>query len=31
MMIDFALAAERNEDKSSKEAIYQACLLRALF
>jgi multidrug efflux pump len=28
MMIDFALAAERNEGKSSKEAIYQACLLR---
>jgi multidrug efflux pump len=28
LMIDFALAAERNEGKSSKEAIYQACLLR---
>ena len=28
MMIDFALAAEREEDKTSEEAIYQACLLR---
>ena len=28
LMIDFALAAERNDGKSSKEAIYQACLLR---
>jgi multidrug efflux pump len=28
LMIDFALAAERNEGKSSTEAIYQACLLR---
>jgi multidrug efflux pump len=28
LMIDFALAAERNEGKSSAEAIYQACLLR---
>jgi multidrug efflux pump len=28
LMIDFALAAERNEGKSSKDAIYQACLLR---
>jgi multidrug efflux pump len=28
LMIDFALAAERNEGRSSKEAIYQACLLR---
>ncbi|HXW60995.1 MAG TPA: multidrug efflux RND transporter permease subunit [Candidatus Acidoferrales bacterium] len=28
LMIDFALAAERNEGKSSKHAIYQACLLR---
>ncbi len=28
MMIDFALDAERNENKSSVEAIYQACLLR---
>jgi len=28
MMIDFALAAERNEGKSSTEAIYEACLLR---
>ena len=27
-MIDFALAAERIEKKSSEEAIYQACLLR---
>jgi multidrug efflux pump len=27
-MIDFALAAERNEGKSSADAIYQACLLR---
>jgi multidrug efflux pump subunit AcrB len=27
-MIDFALDAERNEGKSSVEAIYQACLLR---
>jgi len=27
-MIDFALAAERNEDKSSRDAIFQACLLR---
>ena len=27
-MIDFALAAERNEGKSSKDAIFQACLLR---
>jgi multidrug efflux pump len=28
MMIDFALEAERNENKSPEEAIYQACLLR---
>jgi len=28
MMVDFALAAERNENKSSREAIHQACLLR---
>ncbi len=28
MMIDFALNAERNENKSPEEAIYQACLLR---
>jgi multidrug efflux pump len=28
MMIDFALAAERLENKTSQEAIYQACLLR---
>jgi len=28
MMIDFALAAERNEGKSPEEAIFQACLLR---
>ncbi|WP_246677505.1 efflux RND transporter permease subunit [Mesorhizobium sp. B2-3-12] len=28
MMIDFALAAERNEGKPAHEAIYQACLLR---
>lgn len=28
MMIDFALAAERNENKSAHDAIYQACLLR---
>jgi multidrug efflux pump len=28
MMIDFALAAERNEGKSPRDAIYQACLLR---
>jgi multidrug efflux pump len=28
MMIDFALAAERNEGKTPREAIYQACLLR---
>jgi hydrophobic/amphiphilic exporter-1 (mainly G- bacteria), HAE1 family len=28
MMIDFALAAQRNEKKSPADAIYQACLLR---
>jgi multidrug efflux pump len=28
MMIDFALDAERNEQKPPQEAIYQACLLR---
>jgi multidrug efflux pump len=28
LMIDFALATERNEGKSSKEAIYTACILR---
>jgi len=28
MMIDFALDAERNEGKSPREAIFQACLLR---
>jgi multidrug efflux pump len=28
LMIDFALAAERNEGMTSKEAIFQACLLR---
>ncbi|PTB17215.1 multidrug transporter subunit MdtB [Trinickia symbiotica] len=28
MMIDFALEAEREEGKSPREAIYQACLLR---
>jgi multidrug efflux pump len=28
MMVDFALAAERNEGKSPEDAIYQACLLR---
>jgi multidrug efflux pump len=28
MMIDFALDAERNQGKSSRDAIYQACLLR---
>ena len=28
MMVDFALDAERNEGKSPREAIYQACLLR---
>ncbi|HWE51736.1 MAG TPA: multidrug efflux RND transporter permease subunit [Bryobacteraceae bacterium] len=28
MMIDFALAAERNEGKSSRDSIFEACLLR---
>jgi multidrug efflux pump len=28
MMIDFALDAERNEGKTPREAIFQACLLR---
>ena len=28
MMIDFALDAERNENKSARDAIYEACLLR---
>ena len=28
LMIDFALEAERNQGKSSEEAIYQACTLR---
>jgi multidrug efflux pump len=28
LMIDFALAAERNEGMNSRDAIYQACLLR---
>jgi multidrug efflux pump len=28
MMIDFALAAERQDGKSSRDAIFQACLLR---
>jgi hydrophobe/amphiphile efflux-1 (HAE1) family protein len=28
MMVDFALAAERNEGKSPEDAIYEACLLR---
>ena len=28
MMIDFALAAERNENLSPRDAIYKACLLR---
>jgi len=28
LMIDFALAAERNEGKNTRDAIYQACLLR---
>ncbi len=28
MMIDFALEAERQEGKSSRDAIYEACLLR---
>ena len=28
LMIDFALAAERNEGKNSRDAIHEACLLR---
>jgi multidrug efflux pump len=28
MMVDFALAAEREEGKNSRDAIFQACLLR---
>ncbi|MDP9169503.1 MAG: efflux RND transporter permease subunit, partial [Acidobacteriota bacterium] len=28
MMIDFALAAERNEGRNSRDAIFEACLLR---
>jgi HAE1 family hydrophobic/amphiphilic exporter-1 len=28
MMIDFALAAERNEGKSTRDAIYEGCLIR---
>ncbi|MDK7920414.1 efflux RND transporter permease subunit, partial [Aerococcus urinae] len=28
MMIDFALAAEREQGMAPREAIYQACLLR---
>jgi multidrug efflux pump subunit AcrB len=28
LMIDFALAAERNEGKNSRDAIYEACILR---
>ncbi len=28
MMIDFALEAERNEGKSSEDAIHEACILR---
>jgi multidrug efflux pump len=28
MMVDFALAAERNEGKSSRDAIFEACMLR---
>ncbi|HVZ16679.1 MAG TPA: efflux RND transporter permease subunit, partial [Terriglobales bacterium] len=28
MMVDFALAAERNEGKSPEESIYEACILR---
>jgi len=27
-MIDFAIQAERNENNSPEESIYQACLLR---
>lgn len=28
LMIDFAVAAERNEGKSSRDSIYEACMLR---
>jgi multidrug efflux pump len=28
LMVDFAISAERNEGKSSRDAIYEACLLR---
>src|SRR6201999_661770 len=28
MMIDFALAAERDEGKNSRDAIFEACMLR---
>jgi multidrug efflux pump len=28
LMVDFAIAAERNDGKNSRDAIYQACLLR---
>ena len=28
MMVDFALAAERNEGKSSRDSIFEACMLR---
>jgi multidrug efflux pump subunit AcrB len=28
LMIDFALSAERNEGKSSRDSIYEACMLR---
>ena len=28
MMIDFAIAAERDEGKNSRDAIFQACMLR---
>jgi multidrug efflux pump subunit AcrB len=28
LMIDFALAAERNEGKNSRDSIYEACMLR---
>src|SRR5581483_9587005 len=28
LMVDFALAAEREEGKSSRDAIYEACMLR---
>ena len=28
LMVDFAIAAERNEGKSSRDSIYEACMLR---